>query len=173
MTQAEEQFLTDLHSIHFSKEQKIAEMERGAVSVEFVLGVALSQRQPQARYCAWIMSHYVQKHKNSLTAYADRAIAFLPQAQVSGHIREILHWFTVGIPHEAERVGELFDFCLHALRSQSLPTGVKTYALAVSELIVCRYPELSEEYKEFLRDVRPYVPNNVARRIQKILASYR
>lgn len=170
MTDEEQQFLLDLQTIHFSMPQMLNAIENASVSFEFVLSTALSHKQPQARYCTWIISHYLPNHKTAIDAHIDQIIAFIPHINHSGHTREMLRWLTLHLPHNATRLGELFDTCTHFLRSASTPIGVKTHTITILETIATRYPELLPEYKELLRDVLPVSERSITRKIRKILS---
>ena len=169
MTSNEQQFLNNLQTIHFSMPQMLATLERGDVSFDFVLSTALSHRQPQARYCAWIISHYLPKNKTAIDAHIDTIIAFLPQTVHTGHTREILRWLVIYLPENATREGELFDFCVNLLRSMTIPIGVKTHALTISEIIAKRYPDLLPEYKELLSDILPFSERSIVHKIKRIV----
>ena len=169
MTTNEQQFLHKLQNIHFSMPHMLETLERGDVSFEFVLHTALSHRQPQARYCTWIISHYLPKHKSAIDAHIDTIIAFLPQTTHTGHTREILRWLATYLPKNVTREGELFDFCVNSLRSMTVPVGVKTHALTVSETIAKRYPDLLPEYKELLSDMLPFSERSIVHKIKRIM----
>lgn len=167
MTDEEQQFLLDLQTIHFSIPQMLNAIENASVSFEFVFSIALSHKQPQARYCTWIISHYLPNHKTAIDAYIDQIIAFIPHINHSGHRREMLRWLTLHLPHNAIRLGELFDTCVRFLYSETNPIGVKTHALTILEIIVKRHPELLPEYKELLNDILPISERSITRKIRK------
>ena len=169
MTTNEQQFLQNLQNIHFSMPHMLETLECGDVSFEFVLRTALSHRQPQARYCTWIISHYLPKHKTAIDAHIDTIIVFLPQTTHTGHTREILRWLAMYLPQNAVREGELFDFCVNSLRSMTVPIGVKTHALTISETIAKRYPDLLPEYRELLSDLLPFAERSTMRKIKQIM----
>lgn len=169
MTVNEQEFLHNLQTIHFSMPHMLATLERGDVSFDFVLGTALSHRQPQARYCAWIISHYLPKHTCAIDARIDEIIAFLPQTKHTGHTREILRWLSLHLPENSDREGELFDVCVHLLRSMTTPIGVKTHAATISETIARRYPDLLLEYRELLSDILPFAERSIVHKIKRIM----
>jgi len=173
MTSHEQQFLQNLQSIHFAMPHMLATLKRGDVSFDFVLSTALSHRQPQARYCAWIISHYLPHNTSAIDSRVDEIIAFIPRATHTGHTRELLRWLAMYLPKNATREGELFDTCVNLLRSMTTPIGVKTHALTILETIARRYPDLLPEYKELLGDMLPFAERSIVRKIKRMMQGLR
>ncbi|MFO7867817.1 MAG: hypothetical protein R6U95_00785 [Bacteroidales bacterium] len=157
----------DMHTI-------LSAVESGEYSIDLVVSVALSDQQPQARYSSWIISHYLMR-SNSIDAYVNAAINFLYNTEFkhTGHLREILRWFSYIPIHKHYNIGALVHVCFAVLSDMTMPTGVKCHAMNILEKVVKSEPELIPEFVAVLHDIEPYMTRSGARKIKKLLAKLR
>jgi hypothetical protein len=166
-----EAYYNRLTRINFDREEILADIESGKLNLDTVMSVALSIHEPQSRYSAWIISHYLLRG-HSIEMYESRAIDFLYTTHIShtGHIRELLRWFSIVKPRKEKNIGKLVDFCFKKLSDFTMPTGVKCHAIDILEYVTAHEPELIPEFKTILQDIEPYMTRGGAHKIKNILA---
>ncbi|MDA3883852.1 MAG: hypothetical protein PF481_11270 [Bacteroidales bacterium] len=165
-----ETYYNRLTRINFDMEEVLADIESGELDLDTVMSVALSTHEPQSRYSAWIISHYLLRG-HSIEYYESRAIDFLYTTHIShtGHIREMLRWFSIAKPQNEKNSGRLVDFCFKKLTDFTMPTGVKCHAIDILEYYSAKEPELLPEFITVLQDIDPYMTRGGSQKIKKLL----
>lgn len=166
-------FFSDLNRVGFSMEEKILMIQNNEIAFESVLQCALSQQQPEARLCCWIITHYMLKNQNAISVtQIDKAIDFLPYTTHTGQTREILRWLTMVNVMKSEKVGTLLDFCLQVLPNNFLPVAIKIHAMTIIDTIAKHEPDIIPEFAAILSDIKPYQTVGGKNKVSKLLAKY-
>ena len=162
---------TLLSRVGFDMNMILDSIENNTYPLDFVMNIALSQRQAQARLSCWVISHYLLRG-HSIEPYINQAIQFLPYTTHTGQTREILRWLTICKPNESHNLGALLDVCLNLLSDMTLPTGVKCHAINIVEHMAKQEPDIIPEFAAILSDIAPYMTVGGTNKIKKLLAQY-
>jgi hypothetical protein len=158
--------------IEFNMNDMIDAVERNVYPLDYVMSVALSQRQPQARFSCWVITKLLYRNSSAICPYISQAIAFLPHATHTGQTREILRWFTICKPTHDNDLGTLLDFCLSVLPNNTLPVAIKVHAMTIIENIAKKEPDIIPEFAAILEDIYMYQTVGGKNKIQKLLKKY-
>lgn len=165
-------FYTSITHIGFDMKEMLQYIENKEVSLEYVMSLALSQQQPQARLSCWIITHFLHKNPNGIRTFIDSAIDFLPYTTHTGQTREIIHWFTICKPNDSNNLGKLLDYCLQVLQNPNLPVAIHVHAMTVIEDIAKQEKEILPEFITIIADLLPYTTVGGANKIKKLLVKY-
>jgi len=160
-----------LSRVGFNMNEMLDSIENNTYPIEYVMSVALSTQQPQARLSCWVISHYLQRG-HSIEPYINEAISFLQYTTHSGQTREILRWLTLCKPNQSHNLGELLDMCMNFLADMTQPTGVICHAINIVEEIAKHEPDIVPEFAAILTDISPYLTVGGTNKIKKLLAHY-
>lgn len=161
-----------LSHVGFNMNDMVDAVERNVYPLDYVMSVALSPRQPQARFSCWVITKLVCRNASAIRPYIAQAIAFLPHTTHTGQTREILRWFTMCKPTHDNDLGALLDFCLSVLPNNALPVAIKVHAMTIIEYIARKEPDIIPEFAEILEDIYMYQTVGGKNKIQKLLKKY-
>lgn len=163
---------TLLSHIGFNMNEMVNAIEQQIYPLDFVMSVALSTQQPQARLSCWVVTKLLDNNNHAIRNYINQAIDFLPYTTHTGQTREILRWFTICKPDYTNELGKLLDFCLDVLPNNTLPVAIKIHAMTIIDTIAKQEPEIIPEFAAILEDIYPYQTVGGKNKVQKLLRKY-
>jgi hypothetical protein len=168
-----QRFIEGLNHVGFNMNEKVAMIANNEVEIDEVVNLALSHNHPQARFCCWIMVHYLDEvDNNAVNEYIDRVIDFIPLTKHTGQRRDLMRWLSIS-NLQTEKLGQLLDLCLETIMNHTLPIAVKIHAMTVVDRIAKNEPEIIPEFAAILTDILPYTTVGGDNKINKLLAKYK
>lgn len=153
--------------------EKVALIENGEISVNDIFQIVIANQLPESYLASWILNHYVDNHPDAIKDNLDKLIAILPQIKRTGFVRLALRLIMITATWETENLGLLFDFCLRQIESTTVPTGVKTNAMAIIDRIAENEPGIREEVVLVVEEQLPYLSTGGINRAKKLLKKYK
>ncbi|WP_320054632.1 hypothetical protein [uncultured Acetobacteroides sp.] len=122
------------------------------------LWVLANSTIPNAWRAAWALAHINERNRQLLTPYLAEIADIVTTTKNLSIKRELLKILILH-PLPDEPSGTLLDDCFGTVTSNSIPVGVRMYAMSMVAKYYDRYPELTPEFLAILEDILAEPPS--------------